>query len=141
VVTAECPRERAEQRAIGGFETRADDLAPHHRELVAQHEDLDILGTIRAPAQDEQVDHEPDKTVETGHPTILMDPDRAVQIGARNPRSTDPGRISGTHRCRDHPPPAVTWRTEPRREARRDEIRPRHWATLACWDLRSGGQS
>ena len=38
---------------------------------MAQHENLDILGTIRAAAQHQQVDHESDETVETGHALIL----------------------------------------------------------------------
>jgi hypothetical protein len=42
---------------------------------MAQHEDLDIFGTIPAAAQHEQVDHEADKTVETGHAPILAAPE------------------------------------------------------------------
>ena len=46
-------------------------------ELVAQHEDLDILGTIPAATQNQQVAHEPDETIETGHTLILVaDPPR-----------------------------------------------------------------
>jgi hypothetical protein len=37
-----------EEHAIGGFETRTRDLTMEHGELMAQHEDLDILGTIAA---------------------------------------------------------------------------------------------
>src|SRR5439155_11571027 len=55
---------------------------------MAQHEDLDILGTIPAAAQDQQVDHKPDETVETGHAVILVDGYRAHHVAARNPRST-----------------------------------------------------
>ena len=58
---------RGEDRSVVGFEARTRDLALQHRELMAQHEDLDILGTLPATAQHQQVDHEPDKTVETGH--------------------------------------------------------------------------
>ena len=57
---------------------------------MAQHENLEILGAIPAAAQDQQVDHEPDETVETGHAPILIDPGRADQIEARNPRSIRP---------------------------------------------------
>ena len=70
-VTTECTRERGEDRSVVGFEARTSDLALQHGELMAQHEDLDILGTIRAAAQHQQVDHEPDETVETGHALIL----------------------------------------------------------------------
>jgi hypothetical protein len=79
-----------EEHAIGGFETRTRDLTMEHGELMAQHEDLDILGTIAASAQGEQVDHESDKTVETGHTPILVDSGQAVQVDARKPRSTYP---------------------------------------------------
>ena len=75
-------------RSSGSKRGRGD-LALQDRELVAQHEDLDILGTIRAAAQHQQVDHEPDKTVETGHAPILAALDHADQR-TRNPRSTHP---------------------------------------------------
>jgi hypothetical protein len=42
-----------------------------HGELMAQHQYLDILGTIPAAAQHQQVDHEPDETIEAGHALIL----------------------------------------------------------------------
>jgi hypothetical protein len=42
-----------------------------HRELMAQHENLDILGTLSAATQHQQVDHEPDQAIETGHAPIL----------------------------------------------------------------------
>jgi hypothetical protein len=74
-----------EEHAIGGFETRTRDLTMEHGELMAQHEDLDILGTIAASAQGEQVDHESDKTVETGHTPILVDSGQAVQVERENP--------------------------------------------------------
>ena len=70
-VTAEHTRERGEDRSVGGFEARPCNLAVQHGELVAQHEDLDILGTISAATQHQQVDHEPDETIETGHAPII----------------------------------------------------------------------
>jgi hypothetical protein len=66
-------------------------------ELLAQDEDLDILRTITTSAQDEQVDHESDKTVVTGHPPILIDADRAVHEDRRKPQVNRHGRVSGTH--------------------------------------------
>jgi hypothetical protein len=50
-----------EDRSIVRFEARTRDLASQHGELMAQHEKLDILGTILAAAQDQQIDHEPDR--------------------------------------------------------------------------------
>ena len=70
-ITAEHASERGEDRAVVGFEARTRDLALQHGELMAQHEDLDILGMIPATAQHQQVGHEPDETVETGHALIL----------------------------------------------------------------------
>jgi hypothetical protein len=49
-VTAEYASERAEDRSVIGFEARTGDLAAQHRELMSQHENLDILGTIHAAA-------------------------------------------------------------------------------------------
>ena len=67
-------------RSSGSKRGRGD-LALQDRELVAQHEDLDILGTIASAAQHQQVDHEADKTVETGHAPILAasEPGRSHQ--------------------------------------------------------------
>jgi hypothetical protein len=73
-ITTERPRQPAQHGPVGGFEPRARDLTMKHSELMTQHEDLEILGTSPTAAQDEQVDHESDKTVETGHTTILLDP-------------------------------------------------------------------
>jgi hypothetical protein len=50
-VTTECTRQRGEVRTVVGFEARTSALALRHGELMAQHENLDILGTIRAAAQ------------------------------------------------------------------------------------------
>ena len=55
---------------------------------MAQHQNLSILGTIPAATQYQQVEHEPDETVETGHTLNLIDAERADQIEPRNPRST-----------------------------------------------------
>jgi hypothetical protein len=66
-VTDQRARQRGQQCAVGGFETRTRDLATQDRELVSQHEDLGILGPIPAAAQHQEVEHEPDETIETGH--------------------------------------------------------------------------
>jgi hypothetical protein len=87
---------RSEDRAILGFETRTRVLALQNGELMSQQEDLDIRGTIPTTAQDEQVDHESDKTVETGHQSILVVPDPTVQTDTRNPRSTYPDAFPAT---------------------------------------------
>ena len=88
VVASEHASQRGEDRSVLGFEARRRKLALQDAELMAQHEDLDILGTIPAAAQHQQVDHEPDETIETCQAPILIDPSRADQIEARNPRST-----------------------------------------------------
>ncbi len=79
-ITTEHTSERGEERTVLQLETRTRDLASQHSELMTQHEDLDILRTIPTSAQHQQVDHESDKTVETGHTPILLDPTSAVQI-------------------------------------------------------------
>ena len=70
-VTAEHAGERGEDGAVVRFEARMWVLALQHCELVAQYEDLDILGAIAPATQHQQVDHEPDQTVEAGHAPIL----------------------------------------------------------------------
>jgi len=80
-VTTKDPRHGGEDRSIFGFETGTRDLALQDRELMAQYEDLGILGTVRATAQYQEVEYEADKTVETSHAPILTvsEPDRSHQ--------------------------------------------------------------
>jgi hypothetical protein len=74
-VTAERTGERGEDRAVVGFEPRTRVLALQDGELVAEHEDLDVFGVVRATAQPEQVEYQADKTVETGHAPIFAAPE------------------------------------------------------------------
>src|ERR1035437_6634281 len=99
-VTAEHASEHGEDRAVVGFEARTGDLALQHGELMTQHEDLDILGMLAPAAQHQQVDHEPDQTVEAGPTPILAapQPHRSRQRETPGQRA---GRVFGTHRgCR-----------------------------------------
>ena len=58
---------------------------------MAQHEDFGILGPVPATAQHQQVDLEPDKTVEAeaGPALILIDATRTNQIETRRERKTE----------------------------------------------------
>ena len=96
-VAAEHASERGEDRSVLGFEARSRDLALQDAELMAQHENLDILGTIPASTQHQQVDHKSDKTVETGHAWILAasEPRRSC---LRETAGHHAGRVFGTHR-------------------------------------------
>ena len=47
------------------------DLPAHDAELVTQHEDLDVLRTVGAAAEDEEIDDQSDETVEARHPSSL----------------------------------------------------------------------
>jgi hypothetical protein len=47
--------ERGEQGAVGGFEPGSWRLAAEHGQLVAEHQDLQVLGGITAGQQDEQL--------------------------------------------------------------------------------------
>jgi len=58
------------------------------RELVVQHEDLDILGTVRATVQHHEVEYGADKTLETGHTPILA---------ASEPRRSQQRETAGHH--------------------------------------------
>jgi len=104
-VAAEHASERGENGAVVDFEARPRDLAAQDGELMAQHENLDILRPISAASQDQQVDHEPDETVETVHALILAALESRRSRRARNPRST--ARTSFRHpqdrRLRDAP--------------------------------------
>jgi len=93
-LTTNDTRERGEDHAIVGFETRTRDLALQRRELMAQHEDLDILRAITLTAQHEQVDHEANKTVETAHAPILAAPRTGPLTPTRKTCSTHPDEFS-----------------------------------------------
>ncbi len=72
------------------FEARTRNLAMQDRQLMAQHENLGILGPASATAQQQQVDHESDETVETGHALILAAVEARRSGRAQKPRSTHP---------------------------------------------------
>ena len=86
-VTVEHTRECGEERPVVVFEAWSPDLTLQDRELVAQHENLGVLGPVPATPQHQQVDHESDETVEAGHVPILIDARRTDQLETRNPRS------------------------------------------------------
>jgi hypothetical protein len=81
-----------------GVEARTADLASQHREFVAQHENLDILGTIPPTAQHQQADHEPDQTIETGHARSSQRPNHADHARAKSQLNT-PDEFSAPTRC------------------------------------------
>jgi hypothetical protein len=89
-------RQRGEDGAVGGFEPRSSDLALQYGELVAQHQDLGVLGTVASTAQNQQVDDQAEKAVETPHAPIFA----ASAEGFRCRREIaghEPGRVIGTH--------------------------------------------
>jgi hypothetical protein len=94
--TTEHTRECGEERSVVGFEPRMWVLAVQHRELMAQHEHLDILGTIAPRAQHQQVEYQADKKVETRHAPILA-ASELVLLGLAKPQVTTPGRVFGPH--------------------------------------------
>ena len=99
-VTAEDASERGEDRSVGGFEARPDDLALQHGELVAQHQDLDIFGTIPAATQHQQVDHEPDET-DRNVPRVDRDrPESGRSDRSAKPQVNSPDEIPAPTRSR-----------------------------------------
>ena len=48
--------DRGEQGSVGRLQPRSLDLAAQHGELVAQHQDLEVLGGVAAGEQREQLD-------------------------------------------------------------------------------------
>jgi hypothetical protein len=80
----------------GGVATRGQD-----REPVAQHQDLEMFGTILTTVQHQQVDHEPDDTTKPLHILGTSEPRPSRRIRSR--RSTHP--TSSRH---PHAPPPVS---------------------------------
>jgi hypothetical protein len=87
------PRQRRQHDPVARFEVGAADLPTQHGNLVAQDEDLHLVGGITAPAQHQQPQHITQKSIhqEQAHPQIL--PDRhapAVQPDGRRRRPVTP---------------------------------------------------
>jgi hypothetical protein len=90
--------------AIVGFEPRTRDLALQDGELITQHEDLGILGTIASTAQHQQLDDEAGKTLEAATRRSSQRPNRSAQRNAK-PLLNTYGPIFGTHTfCRSGEP-------------------------------------
>jgi hypothetical protein len=49
------PAQRGEQRPIGRAEPRPGQLSSQHGDLVAQHQQLDLVGELAPPAQHDQL--------------------------------------------------------------------------------------
>ena len=88
-------RERSEDRTIVGLEPRTWLSALQHDKLVAQHEDLDVFGTIARPRSTREVEYQPDKTVET---CLRADPP-SIPTGplTRTPNRRSPARTDIRH--------------------------------------------
>jgi hypothetical protein len=86
------PHEGGEHRPVRPVHTRSRVGAAQHRDLVAQHEELDILGGGRATRQQDQPEHLPEDQVQQ--------PQRHVGI-MPNQRSSlvrDPAPVLAPHR-------------------------------------------
>jgi hypothetical protein len=70
------PRQRGEQRPIGRAEARPGHLPAQHRDLVAQHQQLDLVADLAPPAQHDQLQEAAQHPVAEGHDhsSILPDP-------------------------------------------------------------------
>ena len=55
--------DRGKQGAVGGLEPGAWGLAAEHGELVAEHQDLQVLGGLAAGQQHEQLDRAAERQV------------------------------------------------------------------------------
>jgi hypothetical protein len=54
--SGQCPADRGEHGAVGGLEPGTWGLAAQHHELMAQHQDLQILGGLAVGEQREQLE-------------------------------------------------------------------------------------
>ena len=91
------PHERGEHGPVRPVQARSWVGAAQDGDLVAQHEELDVLGGGRAARQQDQPEHLPEDQVEQPqrHAGIMSD--------QRSPLVSDPGPTSGTPQVR-HPP-------------------------------------
>jgi hypothetical protein len=89
-------RQCGEQRPIGRPEPGPGELPAQHRHLVAEHEQLDLIGGLAPSAQHDQLQEATQHPVAQGHdhPPILPD----ASSGERAPRTSNANRIVGTHR-------------------------------------------
>jgi len=53
------PRQRRQHRPIRRLQIRTRDLAPQHRDLMAQNKNLDLVGAIAPHGEDEQLKNKP----------------------------------------------------------------------------------
>ena len=60
----EQPAQRREQRPVGGLQAGPWMLAVQHHKLVAQHQDLDLLGLRRPEAERDQLEAAPQRQVD-----------------------------------------------------------------------------
>jgi hypothetical protein len=72
----EDPCERCKQRTIGRAKRRPRLLPSQHRQLMPQHEQLDVLGKLAAPVTHEQAQHDRERKIDKGeqHPPMLPEP-------------------------------------------------------------------
>jgi hypothetical protein len=54
--TTQHPGQRGEQDSIGRLKIRSVDLTAQYRDLVAQHQDLDLLGAVTPQHQDDKLE-------------------------------------------------------------------------------------
>jgi hypothetical protein len=82
------PAQSAEHDSVGDRATRPGDLAAEHRQLVAQHQDLDRLPVVRSATQNEQLHEPPERPVDEGGDHLSIVP---AATGTRS------HRVLGTH--------------------------------------------
>jgi hypothetical protein len=78
-------------------ETRVVNLAAQHFELFAQHQDLDILGSVPPAPYDQQLDEPAEDLIYAAHRQSLPTWTPHRRTSSSPPRN----RISGTHRISD----------------------------------------
>jgi len=84
--------ERGEDRPVRPVHVRSRIDAAQHRDLLAQHEELDVLGGGRADRQQDQPEHLPEDQIQQSQRYIGIMPTR------RSPLVSDPARVLEPHR-------------------------------------------
>ena len=75
------PRQRRQHHPVRGFQVNPGDLTPQDRDLMAQHENLDLVGAITPRNERQELQSEPDNPVPERH-----------DHGRQHPRTRQAGR-------------------------------------------------
>jgi hypothetical protein len=98
-----CPADRREQGTVGGLKPGTGDLTTQNSELMAQHQDLQLLGGVAMGEQGEQLDGAAQRQVGeswstwSGLRNRMKEPSQHRPPRRPNPQATDHIRVSAPY--------------------------------------------